>query len=619
MTDVLGSPKEDTAEAQAPQLDPKLRRGGWRMMGRSLRNCRPWIISGVAASLAWAGLKLWLPLVVRDTIDEGLDPYDAGTVVRFGVLILAITAFIAASSSWRRYAAFAIAFRSETNLRLELYAHLQRLHWGYHDKAHTGQLMARGTTDLRQIAMMLVFIPATGANVIQIAGAVLICLSISVKLTLAALFSLPLLEIATVRFSRKTQPESMLMQQRLAEISGIVEESVTGVRVVKGFGAEDMQLGQMRSLAGRAYDQAMKLARLRANFNPLMEVLPTLGLVGVLWVGGREVIDGRLTVGGLATFQLYVLFLVFPLRVLANAIAAMARGAASAARVYEVLSTVPAIAEQDHPVSLPSDGPEKEMGEVRFEGVSFGYANASPILDDLSFTIRPGEAVALVGRTGSGKSTVGRLLPRFYEPSAGTIRVDGVDIRELETAELRGAIAIVFEETFLFTDTIRDNIAFANPSASDDDVVRAAKLAGAHEFISAFPNGYETMLGEAGLSLSGGQRQRIAIARAILAQPRVLILDDATSAVDPTKEHEIRAALEEVTSGTTTIIIGHRPATIALADRVLFLSEGRIVAEGAHEELLATSAAYREVLAQAEADERALIEAEEVPRGVTAS
>ncbi|HUR78191.1 MAG TPA: ABC transporter ATP-binding protein [Acidimicrobiales bacterium] len=605
MSDVLGSHEEE----QAPVLDPKLRRGGWRMMGRSLRNCKPWIVSGVSASLAWAGLKLWLPLVVRDTIDDGLQPYDAGTVLRFGALILAITAVIAASSSWRRYAAFAIAFRSETNLRLELYAHLQRLHWGYHDEAHTGQLMARGTTDLRQIAMMLIFIPATGANVVMIVGAVLICLSISVKLTLAALFSLPFLEMATVRFSRKTQPQSMLMQQRLAEISGIVEESVTGVRVVKGFGAEDMQLGRMRNLAGRTYEQAMKLARLRANFNPLMEVLPTLGLVGVLFVGGREVIAGRLTVGDLATFNLLVLYLVFPLRILANAIAAMARGAASAARVFEVLSTVPAIAEKDHPVRLPSDG----EGEVRFERVSFGYGTSSPILDDLSFTIRPGEAVALVGRTGSGKSTVGRLLPRFYEPSSGTIRVDGVDIRELTTAELRGAIAIVFEETFLFTDTIRDNIAFANPSASDDDVVRAAKLAGAHEFISAFPNGYETMLGEAGLSLSGGQRQRIAIARAILARPRVLILDDATSAVDPTKEHEIRAALEEVTSGTTTIIIGHRPATIALADRVLLLADGRIVAEGSHDELLATSPAYREVLAQAEAVELSLTETEEVP------
>ena len=571
------------------------------MMGRSLRPSTHWIVAGVLASLTWAATKMVMPLVVRDAIDTGLEPFKASTVARYGAVIVGITVVVAASSALRRYAAFALSLRSEADLRHQMYGHLQRLHWGYHDEAHTGQLMARATTDLKQIQMMLIFIPVTGANVLMIAGVGAALVMINPRLTVVALISLPFLNLATVKFSRRVQPESMELQQRLAEISGVVEESVTGVRVVKGFGAEDMQNGRIAELAKAAYDQAMRIARLRATFNPLMEVLPTVGLVAVLYVGGREVLAGRLTVGELIAFNIYVLQLIFPLRILALAVAAMARGAASAERVYEVLSTTPDIVDPPHVHSLPPDG----GGEVRFEGVSFAYGATSPILDNLSFTVRAGEAVALVGRTGSGKSTVARLLPRFYEATSGTIRLDGVDIRQVPLDELRRSIGIVFEDTFLFTDTIRDNIAFANPEAEIDDVIRASKLAGAHEFISALADGYDTMLGEAGLSLSGGQRQRIAIARAILARPRLLILDDATSAVDPTKEHEIREALEEVTNATTTIIIGHRPATIALADRVLLIGNGRVEAEGTHEELLIRSAAYREVLAKAEADEAA--------------
>jgi ATP-binding cassette, subfamily B, bacterial len=569
------------------------------MMAASLRPSKRWIVAGVVASLAWAGTKMVVPLLVRDAIDDGLDPYDAGTLLTYGGIIMGVTVLVAGSSALRRYAAFALSLRSEADLRHQMFAHLQRLHFGYHDAAHTGQLMARATTDLKQIQMMLIFIPVTGANVVMIVAVGITLLLINPRLTLVALISLPFLNLATVKFSRKIQPESAELQQRLAEISGLVEETVTGVRVVKGFGAEEMQNSRISVLARATFDQAMRIARLRANFTPLMEVLPTVGLVAVLYVGAREVIAGRLTVGELLAFNIYVLQLIFPLRILALAVAAMARGAASAARVYEVLSTRPDIVDADIPRTLPPGG----EGEVRFEGVSFTYATGLPILENLTFTVRPGEAVALVGRTGSGKSTVARLLPRFYDATAGTIRLDGIDIRELPLAELRRAIGIVFEDTFLFTDTIRDNIAFAEPDANSEDVVRAAELAGAHEFISRLPEGYETMLGEAGMSLSGGQRQRIAIARAILARPRVLILDDATSAVDPTKEHEIREALEEVTAGTTTIIIGHRPATIALADRVLLIDGGRVAAEGSHEELLATSAAYRTVLAQAEAAE----------------
>jgi ATP-binding cassette subfamily B protein len=309
--------------------------------------------------------------------------------------------------------------------------------------------------------------------------------------------------------------------------------------------------------------------------------------------------------------------LIWPLRMLGNIIAQGQRSAASAERVYEILSTDPGVAEPADAVPLPAASPTGERGEVRFDRVRFAYGDDLPIvLDDLDLAVPAGQSIALVGATGSGKSTVARLLPRFYDVLAGAVVLDGVDVRHLRLRELRKAIGIVFEETFLFSDTIGANIAFADPDASPKAVERAARLAGAHEFISALPEGYGTTIGERGYSLSGGQRQRIAIARAILADPRVLILDDATSSVDPTKEHEIRDALAEVMLGRTTLVIAHRPATIALADRVILLADGQVAADGTHEELLRTSAAYREVLAAAERREAEARAASAEPEGV---
>jgi ATP-binding cassette subfamily B protein len=325
----------------------------------------------------------------------------------------------------------------------------------------------------------------------------------------------------------------------------------------------------------------------------------------VLWFGGHQVLDGRLTIGELVAFNAYVLMLVWPLRMTGMIVAQAQRAVAAAQRIDQVLSTAPAIGDRPDAQPLPARSP---AGEVRFEGVRFNYRSLAgrPVLHDLDLVLHPGEAVALVGPTGCGKTTVARLVPRFYDVDAGRVTLDGVDVRDLRLQELRRAVGIVFEETFLFADTVRGNIAFADPEASDADVRRAAHLAGAHEFIAALPEGYDTVIGEHGYSLSGGQRQRVAIARAILADPRVLILDDATSSVDPTKEHEIREALAEVMRGRTTIVIAHRPATIALADRVVLLDQGHIVAEGTHQSLLMSSARYREVLAQAESEDRRL-------------
>ncbi|HEX6570060.1 MAG TPA: ABC transporter ATP-binding protein, partial [Acidimicrobiales bacterium] len=331
----------------------------------------------------------------------------------------------------------------------------------------------------------------------------------------------------------------------------------------------------------------------RARFLPGMELLPNLGLIMVLGYGGHQVLNGSLSLGTLVMFNVYIAMLIWPLRMLGMIVAQSQRAAVSAERVDEVLATAPAVDDPADPVPLPAGG-----GEVTFAGVRFGYGDRD-VLDGFDLRVPAGESVALVGATGSGKSTVARLIPRFYDVDEGAVLLDGADVRGLRLRDLRRAVGIVFEDTFLFSDTIAANIAFADPEASHDAVERAARLAGAHEFVSALPEGYGTRIGERGYSLSGGQRQRIAIARAILADPRVLILDDATSAVDPTKEHEIRDALTEVMLGRTTVVIAHRPATIALADRVVLIDRGRVVAQGTHHDLLAGDARYRAVLAAA--------------------
>ncbi|MGZ4804674.1 MAG: ABC transporter ATP-binding protein, partial [Acidimicrobiia bacterium] len=401
--------------------------------------------------------------------------------------------------------------------------------------------------------------------------------------------------IAATRFSNRIAPVNLALQEELADLSGVVEESLAGVRVVKGFGAERMQMRRLETEASSVLDQALAAAKLRAGFIPLIDFLPTLSMVAILWYGGHQVLSGQLQVGDILAFNLYILMLIWPLRMIGMLIAQASRASAGAGRVHEILVTDPEIVDRPDAVPLPP-GP----GTVTFEGVRFGYGPGRAVLNGLDLTIRGGEAVALVGATGSGKTTVARLLPRFYDIEAGRVLLDGVDVRDIGVRDLRKSIGIVFEDTFLFSDTVRENIAFADPEASQDAVRRAARLSGAEAFIDALPDGYDTLIGEHGFSLSGGQRQRIAIARAVIADPKVLILDDATSSVDPTKEHEIRSALGEVMAGRTTIIIAHRPATIALADRVVLLGDGVVVAEGTHEELLETSERYRTVLAAAE-------------------
>lgn len=556
---------------------------------------RKLMILGVGAGVVWAIARVAVPTLAGKAIDDGLRADDWGAVVALTIAILVVGAMQAVATGVRRYAAFGLAWRVETDIRMKLVAHLQRLHFAFHDRAQTGQLMAYANTDIQQLNNTILLIPLTLSSTLQLIAVVVILFIESPGLALFALGALPLLNVAATRFNRRMFPVGAQLQQELSELSGVVEESVTGVRVVKGFGAERLQRRRFAAEADSVYDRSMDQARLRAQFMPLIDLLPALGLVGILWYGGHEVLAGDLTVGDLVAANLYVLMLIWPLRMIGMLIGQMPRSAAAAGRISSVLDTDPAIDDRPGAGSLPP-GP----GAVRFEGVTFSYGrNSHDVLDALDLEINGGEAVALVGATASGKTTIARLIPRFYDVREGDVCIDGADVRTVKLHEVRSAVGLVFEDTFLFSDSVRNNIAFADPEATTEAVVRAARLAGADEFVRELPEGYDTIIGEHGYSLSGGQRQRIAIARAVLADPRILILDDATSSVDPSKEHEIRAALAEVMRGRTTIIIAHRPATIALADRVVLLDGGKVVADGPHDELLVTSARYREVLARA--------------------
>jgi len=565
-------------------------------MRRAVRPYARVVLLGILAGLLWAAARVAIPSLAGVAIDRGIAEDDWSVTLVWTGVILAAGLVQAVCTGLRRYAAFGLALRVETDLRMELVAHLQRLHFAFHDEAQTGRLMAHANTDIQQINNVVILIPLTIASTIQMAAVIVILVLQSPGLAFFALGALPLLNVAATWFNHRMYPVGVALQQELSELSGVVEESVTGIRVVKGFGAERLQRRRLADEATGVYERSMDQARLRAWFMPLVDFLPALGLVGILWFGGHQVLDGKLSVGDIVAANLYVLMLTWPLRMIGMLVGQMPRAAAAAGRIHEVLATDPEIdhAASDHAPPLPA-GP----GAVSFEAVAFAYPSGGTVLNRLSLEIRGGEAVALVGATASGKSTVARLIPRFYDVGAGRVRIDGVDVREAPLRDVRRAVGIVFEDTFLFSDSVRANIAFADPDAPLEAIVRAARLAGAHEFVSDLPEGYDTVIGEHGYSLSGGQRQRIAIARAVLADPRVLILDDATSAVDPAKEHEIRAALAEVMEGRTTIIIAHRPATIALADRVVLLDGGRVVADGTHDGLLATSERYREVLARA--------------------
>ena len=592
MTDAGTSFVTVAVEVKEPLSDSSL---GWKLLRTALFEQKRGLILGVLVGVFWAAGKVSVPQLTKMGIDRGIEGNESlwfwsGLVVGAGVIAGIFT-------SLRRWYAFRESRWIETRLREKIFDHLLHLHVGYHDGMQTGQIMSRASSDLQQLQAFVVMIPITLSNLAMVIAIVVLLISSQPVLALVALSPLPVVTILASRFSRDIHPVVLEVQQEQAQLATVVEESVAGVRVIKGFGAEKVQANKLLQEADDIWNVSLIAAKIRSRFLPALDLLPSLGLIAVLGIGGHRVINGQMSVGDLVKFNAYITMLIWPLRNLAMTVALGQRASVALMRVNEVLNTPSLITDPVVALELPSGSQTQSVGQLQFDDVIFGYGDNAPIIDGFNLSVAPGTAVALVGATGSGKSTIVRLLTRFHDVQRGSIKIDGVDIRSLSLNDLRTAVGIVFEETFLFHDSVFDNIAFAQPDASPEVVERAAKLAGAHDFILELPHGYATILGERGYSLSGGQRQRIAIARAIVSDPRILVLDDATSAVDPSKEHEIRQAMATVMKGRTTIVIAHRAGTIALADSVVLLDGGRVVAVGTHEELLLNDERYQNVLA----------------------
>jgi ATP-binding cassette subfamily B protein len=560
----------------------------WRLLGFLRPYKRGVIVSFVLAAAAM-GVSVLIPYLVGRTVDEIRDHSTnlwplAIAVAGAGVLRLAF-------SVSRRVVAGRVSLGVEYDLRNRMYEHLQSLELAFFDGQQTGQLMSRATVDLQSVRFFLGYgLIFLLQSAITILIAAVVMFAVDPGLALVALAPTPWVIWIAFRYGQRNRPATQEVQQRIAELTAEAEENIGGVRVVKAFAQEFRQLRRFSRAVARVFEQSMVSTRLRAFYSPFIGFLPQLGLAALLLVGGRQVINGSITVGEFIAFYGYVLMLTGPMRWLGMALGMAQRAVASGVRVFELLDRAPELVAAPDARPLPPGG-----GRVELRGVTFGYDGAEPVLRDIDLDVEAGRTVALVGPTGSGKTTLVMLIPRLYDVSEGAVTVDGIDVRDLDPASLRGKVAVVSDDAFLFSAPLGENIAYARPDASEDEIRLAAERAGLAELLEELPEGLDTLVGERGHTLSGGQRQRVAIARALLAEPRVLILDDATSSVDATTESRIKSALAEVMDGRTTFVIAHRLSTIALADEIVVLEDGEIAARGTHDELLESSPLYREI------------------------
>lgn len=599
------------------------------------------VVIGIVGGLVALATQVAVPAVVGRAIDAAGDNFLAGDdspgdlLVMVWVLVALGVARFAFSAAFR-YSLFKLAFRIDTELRALIYEHLGKLSFSYYDRTQSGDVISRANSDIRSIQIFFSFAPIAVISVLIFVFAFALMLVIHVPLALVTMCTMPAVHYFGMRFRRTVFPLSWITQARMAEVAGIVDENINGTRVVKSFAAEKQQIRVLSKSAQRLRWAATATVEARARFNPLIEALPRLSMMLVLLYGGWLAIDGQVSIGTLVAFNAYVIMLQLPFRLIGFLLTQGQRAAASAKRIYEVLDEEPAVADTEDAQPLP-----RCQGEVRFEDVWFAYprgvgtddeedtadseisrngllrngitknsiAEASvnireaareSVLRGVDLAIQPGEAVALVGATGCGKSTIARLVARFYDVDSGSVSIDGQDVRELQLESLRSHVGIVFDEPFLFSESLADNIAYGRPDATREEIIAAATAAQIHEFIDELPKGYDTVVGERGYTLSGGQRQRVALARVLLERPSVLILDDATSAVDVHVEAAIHAALHEHLQGRTTILISHRLSTIELADRVLLMRDGKIAAQGTHAELMASDSHYAQILTDTE-------------------